>query len=496
MFTPTGAGSLRRHNRATWIALALMGLGTLTLPACGGGDGGSTGPDPTDDEEPRLTFVSVSPARAILSSSGASQAFTATATDQNGREMSGVDFDWSVSDASVATVDGEGVVTARSDGATVVEAEASGVTDTARLAVRAERPEWDFFQADRGNSCGVATHATLYCWGDNDHGNLGTGDLIRAESPLLIDTDLFFVHVAGSGHMCALGVDGMAYCWGDSRTGERGTGVFDDDYQETPVAVSTTRRFTQLTTGGGHTCGLATDGTALCWGNNDHGQVGDGTTSRRATPTEVDTDLSFTHIHGASNFTGSHTCAVATDGRGYCWGLNRSGQLGDGSTKDRHAPVAVEGDLNLQRIGAGMNHSCGLTIDGTVLCWGANGGGQLGDGSRQDSGTPVAVSGNHTFAQLTVGADHACGLTDAGTAYCWGLNTHGQLGDGTNESRTTPVEVAGGHTFGRLDAGAIHTCGLTTDATLYCWGDNQNGQVGDGTDQDRSEPTRVSDPGS
>lgn len=477
------------------LSLSLMGLVTVT--ACGG-DGGSTGPDeesPPPEEESRLATVVISPSRAVISNPGGAQQFTATATDQNGEEILAVEFNWSVSDASVATVNGEEVATAQSDGAVAVEAEASGVTGTAALAVRTEAPVWDAINASKINSCGITTHATLYCWGSNDHGELGIDEpMDRVPDPVLIDTDLFFLQVVGSDHICALTPDGTAYCWGDSANGERGTREFGDRFQATPEAVRTSRRFTQLTTGGGHTCGLAMDGTALCWGKNSNGQLGDGTSSRRAVPIEVDTDLSFSHISAGAAYTGDHTCAIATDGSAHCWGANFYGELGEGSTENRHSPVAVEGGLNFEEIGAGGSHTCGLTTAGAAYCWGLNTVGQLGDASSQESRTPIEVAGGHTFVQLQVGENHACGLTAAGAAYCWGLNRQGQLGDGTNELRRVPVEVTGGHTFDRLDAGATHTCGLTTDLAYYCWGENQDGQLGDGTSQDRSHPVRVPEP--
>ncbi len=129
----------------------------------------------------------------------------------------------------------------------------------------------------------------------------------------------------------------------------------------------------------------------------------------------------------------------------YCWGQNQKGQLGDGSASDRSVPVAVAGGLSFASLGVGRNHSAGVTATGEAYAWGLNADGELGDGSTTDSNVPVAVVGGLSFALVTGGANHTCGLTVGGIliAYCWGLNSSGQLGDGSLASRSSPVAVLG-----------------------------------------------------
>ena len=344
--------------------------------------------------------------------------------------------------------------------------------------------------AGHGHTCGLTSGGTAYCWGSNWAGQLGDGTSgTDRTSPVAVSGGLTFTSlVAGSIHTCGLTSGGSAYCWGNNQYGQLGDGTITN--RTYPVAVSGGRVFTSLVAGALHTCGLTSGGTAYCWGINGDGRLGDGTYQDRTTPVAVSGGQTFTSLVAG----GYHTCGLVSGGTAYCWGNNWNSQLGDGTTDQRTTPMAVSGGLTFIRLVAGGYHTCGLTSGGTAYCWGNNQYGQLGDGSGANRTTPVAVSGGLSFTSLATGYGHTCGLPSSGSAYCWGNNGQGQLGDGTTDQRTTPVAVSGGLAFTSLVAGVegYYTCGLTTGGTAYCWGYNYYGGLGDGTSgTDRSVPTAV-----
>lgn len=315
-----------------------------------------------------------------------------------------------------------------------------------------------------------------------------------------------FASVSGRGfHTCGLTPAGAVHCWGENFDDFLGTGSTGLQPIPAKVAMPAGLTFTSASAGANFTCGLTPGGAAHCWGDNDFGQLGDGTTTDRATPTAVvmPAGLTFTSVsasipyHVANPF----TCGLTPAGTGYCWGGNDQGQLGDGSvaTRPTPGPVAAPAGVTFTSLGTGADHACGLTPAGTVYCWGANNeGGQLGDGTTTNRLTPVSVAmpPGVTFAALGVGAHHTCALTPAGAAYCWGSNLRGRLGDGTLTDRPTPTAVlnAAALTFTSIIAGYDQTCALTPAGLAYCWGRNVWGQVGDGTGTNRSVPVAVAMP--
>lgn len=327
------------------------------------------------------------------------------------------------------------------------------------------------FALGASHACSLANES-LTCRGTNDRGQAAPTGF-----PGVVAV------VSGSSHSCALNTSGTAMCWGANEEGQLGDGTRVD--RSTPTRVDTELRFSSLAAGESHTCGLAGNGVPLCWGENLSGQLGDGTRNNQTVPRVVGGGLAFLEI--AAGW--SHTCGLTSSGNTFCWGNNNQGQLGDGSTLDRLQPQLVREAVG--SLVAGSAHTCGIS-DGTVLCWGANAAGQLGDGSGSDQRSPVAVAGLPGPARaLAAGAVHTCALTTDGRAFCWGQNRFGQLGDGTTQDSPQPVEVSGGLRFRDIHAGGASTCGFTQDGAQYCWGLNQSGQLGDGTRTSRSTPGRV-----
>ena len=302
--------------------------------------------------------------------------------------------------------------------------------------------------------------------------------------------------VTGQNHTCILTSSGDVQCWGRNHAGQLGNGNKTD--QMTPVdVVGLASDIVKLTAGDNHTCALTQSGGMKCWGENVGGQIGDGTTTDRSAPVNVTGMTS-----GVAEIIGGyrHTCAVLTTGAVKCWGTNTYGTLGDGTTTDRTTPQSVSGmNSGAVALAAGGGHTCALMNNGGVKCWGRNNNGQLGDGTKTNRLTPVNVSGLAAgVAAIAAENANTCALTISGGLKCWGRNSDGQVGDGTTTDRTTPVNVSG-LTSGvavLTTLGDAFSCAKTESNGVKCWGDNQYSQVGDGTSTDRSTPVDVSGLGS
>jgi hypothetical protein len=334
------------------------------------------------------------------------------------------------------------------------------------------------------HSCATRGEGDVYCWGNNDEGQLGNGKFTPSSLPVTAQGGFYSVS-AGFLSTCGLIGEGQAYCWGDNEFGSLGSGT-NPSRSAVPVAVSTQVGFSSLTVSGLHACGLSFEGQAFCWGFNGFGQLGDGTTTNRFTPVPVASGILFQSISAGY----VHTCGVSIQGQTYCWGLNEFGQIGDGTETDRLQPTLVGGQRLFQEVSAGGLHTCGRTRAGATFCWGFNDYGQLGDGTTERRSLPEAV-GSASFASISAGGLHTCGVDVDGDALCWGYNGSGALGDDTFEDSATPVAVAGGHTFNVVRAGLHHGCGTVAQGRVVCWGYNRFGQLGDGSRLDRPEPADV-----
>ena len=204
---------------------------------------------------------------------------------------------------------------------------------------------WSSIRAGGSHTCAVRSDATLYCWGANGNGRLGDGTVTDRASPTAVLGATTWTAVAAGGrHSCGLNQAGQAFCWGNGSRGQLGGGTTVAQ-SVTPTAVTGTLNFTQIAAGTDHTCGLTAAGAAWCWGSNGDqgdprtsGRLGDGTTTpQRATPTAVIGGASYTGISTGDQ----HTCARSSAGSAICWGRNAEGQIGDGTTVARLSPVGV-----------------------------------------------------------------------------------------------------------------------------------------------------------
>lgn len=370
------------------------------------------------------------------------------------------------------------------------------VTITARTAFRTSNVTVESFPrqllaVDAGNdfACGVTALGRGYCWGVEGDGVLGsaadstcfeglagTGGCTLAPKRTEGPAEGFSQVSAGGSFACGVSTAQRLYCWGNDDFGQIGNGAGGST--PTPsLATVKTERFTVVTAGGDHACGLNLVGTAYCWGNDSHGQLGDRRRINSTTPIPVaDTTLSFIRIAAGER----HTCAITADGRAYCWGDGAQGQLGNGGVAVMETPTLVAGGLAFIDITAGGTHTCGIVQGGAAYCWGDNSDGQLGVGVVDASRlVPTLVVGGGGYTAISAGTDHTCGIAN-GTVRCWGEGEDGRVGDGSIDSHnvSTPTVVSGGFAATAITAGARHTCAIGSDNLTWCWGSNRFGALG------------------
>ncbi len=288
---------------------------------------------------------------------------------------------------------------------------------------------------------------------------------------------------------CELARNGAAYCWGDNLHGQIGDGTTTS--RRTPTLVSGGLSFSSVADGfAAHVCALTSAGQAWCWGDNAFGQLGDGSTTDRSAPVQVSGGLTFTQLavsQGAS-------CGRVGSGAWYCWGSAGYGLYGDGALGIiRTSPTQLTtGALTFTSLALGGAHTCGIATTGAMYCWGLGSFGQLGTGTYANATTITAVNDGRTYASVAAVYYHTCALTTAGAAYCWGYGNNGQLGNALSTTSNTPVAVGGGLTFGSVAVGDFSSCGIVTAGQAYCWGANGSAQLGDGTTTARAAPVAVS----
>lgn len=337
------------------------------------------------------------------------------------------------------------------------------VIPPSRVPVRVPVPRLYSLASGRGTHfCGIDFDDDAVCWGRGTFGQLGRGSPGETgNGPAVVSGTVAWDNLTlGRISTCGLGRDGFGYCWGTNQRGEVGV-----DTVPTGVLSTVPRRvldgdvrFKTIVAGWLHACGITTANQTFCWGDNRVGQLGNGTADTLAR--RIPTLVAGNHVFVSLALSAKHSCGIDEAGLAFCWGNNQFGQLGDGTTADRHEPTAVIGGTKFSTLALGSGfaglsaaeppdvrtqggaaHSCGLTESGTALCWGWNGNGQLGDGSVTDRHTPVALSGNLAFDVIGAAGSYTCGMK-ANAMWCWGSNVAGQLGNGTTTAQTVPTPVA------------------------------------------------------
>jgi len=328
--------------------------------------------------------------------------------------------------------------------------------------------------AGKEHSCALLMSGEVKCWGQNQHGQLGDGtyyDGHRVPMPVIgLPNDIISIS-AGRFHTCALTSSGDVFCWGQNTKGQLGDGT--TTRSSIPVKIGfSNKTIVQISSGIAHTCAISSDGEAFCWGANGSGQLGDGTTIQRLIPTTVSGMSSgFKSISSGLD----HTCALVTNGDLKCWGSNEEGQLGDGTTTRRLTPTNVTGlTENIIKVSSGYVYTCAVNKSGGVLCWGRNRSGQIGDGTTTNRWQPVGVNGlTSGIVAISSGQDFSCAVMSDSGVKCWGDNSFGQLGDMTNNRKLTPIDVLG------LEQSIFYS---NANLDGYIWETNETSGIGLRTD--------------
>jgi alpha-tubulin suppressor-like RCC1 family protein len=368
------------------------------------------------------------------------------------------------------------------------------------------------------HTCAVASKQ-VFCWGDNTYGQLGDTTTTDHLTPqpikylnglqpgTIIDIGV------GNEHTCARAWSGgirKLWCWGHNQYGQLGDGTVTSKSGPVPVTGLIAGLDVQdFSVGAYGACAIA-GSRAFCWGWNPDGQIGDGTTTDRASPTKASLLVNMDQI-STDNY---HTCAHTTADQVYCWGRNSYGQLGNGTTTNSLTPVQLTpptGTTPLNEVRIGSLHTCvRATMSGTwrVLCTGYNAEGALGTGTTANKTTVgtaaiTGAMGSTAITSFSLGGYQTCAVTK-GKVYCWGRNVEptdntiaGDVGDGTKINRLSPVAVTdtgvlAGKTIDTVAASGQYTCAFDTQQAAYCWGRNDFGQLGDGTaTSPRLSPVKV-----
>ena len=490
--TTTSSGAFTFTSSNTSVATVNSTTGLVTVVAPGSTEIAATQAQTLTHTAStiRTTFV-VDPASPVISAMPAitkaygSAAFTLTAPTSN---SSGA-ISYTSSNTAVATIDSNTrLITLTGAGTTTITASQvatstyTSASTSTTLTVEAA-PEITHLSLSNVSSCALTSTGAMKCWGSNAYGQIGTLASNQQKTPIDVPgfTNNISAIAVGDSRMCALTTAGEVKCIGNGVADSNNPGI-------SAGAIS-------ISSGYANSCALMSYGGVKCWGDNWTGQLGSGTWVNTSPAVNVKGLTS-----GVTAITSGimHSCALLGSGSVKCWGANNYGQLGDGTTSNRNEPAQVSGlTSGVVSISGGYEHTCAVLTNGEAKCWGRNGYGELGDGTTTHKNVPTSVKVDGQpisgIASISGGLRHTCAITTGGAAKCWGYNALASLGNGTLTDSLTPVNVVG------LDSGVLSidagkgfaTCATVTGSSVKCWGHSWAGNVGDGFTTDRSSPVNV-----
>jgi alpha-tubulin suppressor-like RCC1 family protein len=333
-------------------------------------------------------------------------------------------------------------------------------------------------------------------WGDNSAGELANGTLAPSTTPVAVGGSGGIRAISSGGrHVLALTSSGTVLAWGDDTSGQLGDGATSANHNaENPATVRGLAHVTQVSAGAEHSLALLSNGRVEAWGDNTHGELGNGTTASSDIPVPV-TGLTGVKAVAAGQ---EYSVAVLSNGTVMTWGDGGNGQLGNGKLKDSNVPVAVNGLTGVTAVAAGGEHVLALKSNGTAEAWGENLVGQLGNGAPPGSSdAPVVVKGLTGAVAISAGEEHSLALLSNGEVMGWGGNGFNQLAQfngfpGGIASSNVPVQLPGLAHVTAISAGGFFSLAVLPGGTVDAWGDGAFGQLGSGTTNTLTTPTAVS----
>ena len=321
------------------------------------------------------------------------------------------------------------------------------------------------------HSAAITEDGSLYMWGDNECGQVGDGTIENKTLPKKIMDNVVAVNLKYT-QSAAIISDSSLYMWGNNHSGQLGNGVDGGDlykYDEgidSNLPIKIMDNVASVSLGFTHSAAITTDGSLYMWGDNCHGQLGNGTTESSNIPIKVMDNVasvSLGHYHSA---------AITTDGSLYMWGFNGYGQLGYVSMVYMNA-VPVKIMDNVASASLGMFHSAAVTTEGSLYMWGSNWLGQLGDGTNEDSNSPIKIMDN--VVSVSLFNDYSAAITSNGNLYMWGDNSYGLLGNGTIGNSNVPIKIMDNVVY--ISLGGVRNVSLTIDGSFYMWGGNWGSSI-------------------
>lgn len=374
-----------------------------------------------------------------------------------------------------------------------------GDSDSSNEANATTSGGWSSIIAGYAYTVARANNGILWACGDNEHGQLGLGNKGSATNKILLtrigtDTDWSKIS-AGWHHTIAIKTNKTLWGWGDNQYGQLGTAVYGDGADNTtPTQIWSIGDWETATAGGYHTIAIKTDGSIWSCGKNSTGQLGLGITSAlRAIFFQIGSDTDWSTAAVGGQIDGGHTISIKTTGTLWGWGWNEDGQLGLGDTNDRYTPTQIGINSDWSMIACGSYHTLGLKNDGTIWGCGENTWGQLGLGYTNSKNTMTQIGSDSDWNQISAGIYHSVGRKST-TIWSWGYNFFGQLGLGDSGSLTTrynPTKIGADSDWNKIICGIYHAISIKTDNTMWVWGYNGYGQLGLGNLNDRLTPTLI-----